>query len=153
MLDVMTLGYPESAIGADFRAKVLNLRCRKGYIQRRIRPGDIHVGKHPDGFELSFLVSPGLSGGAPLFYGGQQKLIGICVASYRSEQIDDSIVEIDNNGHEYRETRLRIEQYGFAHDIRPLFSTWRPELLEGKSLSEAIQWRRPSSSSTPSASP
>ena len=124
--DVATYGYPLNAVGGNIDALNVNLRCHKGYIQRLTQPNDIPVGEHPAGFELSFVLSAGLSG-APLFvYNGDVDIvIGVCVGSIRSEILEDQLEEIDEAGRVHRETRLKIDQYGLAHDIRPLLS-WRP---------------------------
>lgn len=134
--DVAALGYPESALNImpdDFR---IHLRGHKGYIQRELRQGDIPLGEHPSSFETSFLISRGLSG-SPLFIHAEPRdiVIGVCVGSHRSEIVDYQHIEIVEGGKEMRETRLRVEEYGIAHDIRPLLS-WRLEMGEGKMLKE-----------------
>ncbi|UVK56356.1 serine protease [Mesorhizobium sp. AR02] len=130
-LDVYTFGYPLDAANG----KLYNLRCHKGYIQRLTRPGDV-LGDHPDGFELSFAPSRGLSG-APLVveYHGKQAVIGVCVSSIASETVDYSDLYINDDGKEYRELAKRVTEYGFAHAILPLLD-WKPASFSGLTVNE-----------------
>ncbi|WP_144223454.1 serine protease [Mesorhizobium amorphae] len=132
--DVGTLGYPISAHGGTPPSFRVNLRALKGYIQRKTHPEDMRIGRHPDGFELSFNVSPGMSG-APVFVHREDMdmLIGVAVSSFRGETTESEISEVDDNGVRFTERRLRIEEYGFAHDIRGLLN-WKPSFANGKSL-------------------
>jgi hypothetical protein len=134
--DIGTFGYPINAVGGDPTSMRLNLRCHKGYIQRLTLPEDLPFGPHPPGFELSFVLSKGLSG-APLFVHENEtdSVIGVCVGTIRSEIIEDQIEEIDSSGQKYRESRLKIDEYGLAQDIRPLLG-WLPDAFGGKSLAE-----------------
>jgi hypothetical protein len=135
--EVATFGYPLHAVSGDPTALRLNIRCHKGYVQRLLQPGDVPIGPNPNGFELSFLLSRGLSG-APLFVHQQPKdiVIGVCVGSFRTELIEDEYLEVLENGASYKEVKLKIEEYGTAHDLRPLYD-WRPILLNGLTLLEA----------------
>jgi hypothetical protein len=135
--EVATLGYPLDAVSGAVAELNLNHRCLRGYIQRPLRPGDLHIGKHPDAFETSFLVGRGISG-SPLFVHREPKdiVIGVCVGSSRSEIVEDEFTEIQNNGARYTEKKLKIEQFGVAHDIRHLLK-WQPALLKGKTLGES----------------
>lgn len=138
-LDVATFGYPIHAVSGPPDKMNLNLRAHKGYVQRMLNPGDIAIAPNPSAYELSFVLSQGLSG-APLFstkYGPAKRdtVIGVCVGSVRSEIIEDEHVEVIDGDTKYRETKLKIEQHGIAHDIRPLLD-WRPKVFEGKSLLE-----------------
>jgi hypothetical protein len=135
--DVATLGYPIDAVSGPISKLNLNLRCLKGYVQRPLRPGDLHLGGNPPAFELSFLLGRGLSG-APLFKHAQPKdiVIGVCVGSSRTEVVEDEFTEIQADGRKYTEKRLKIDQFGVAHDMRPLLD-WKPGLLAGISLREA----------------
>ncbi|WP_069908902.1 S1 family peptidase [Devosia insulae] len=119
--DVATYGYPVSAIGGDISGLRLNLRAQKGYVQRTTAPSDMHIGNHPNGLELSFLVSPGLSG-APIFinHKDHMEVIAVAVASYKTETTEAELVEVLDDGAEYRERILRIEQFGFAHSLAGL---------------------------------
>ena len=131
-----TFGYPINAITPVLDSLHLNIRCHKGHIQRLTNPDDIPFGKHPSGFELNFLLSKGLSG-SPLFVpkGPRDFVVGVCVSSIRSETIEDQYEEINEDGQIYRESKLSINEYGFAHDIRPLFDM-KPAIYDGQSLSE-----------------
>lgn len=92
------------------------------------------LGVHPPGFELSFLLGRGASG-APIFTIPDEIVIGVGVGSFKSEELDDEIVDVLDDGVEYREKRLKLEQFGYAHSMMPLLD-WRPKLLAGKSLAE-----------------
>lgn len=132
--DVGTYGYPEEAVTGSIDMLNLNLRAHKGYIQRLIRKGDIFAAPDAVGYELSFLLARGLSG-APLFVHGmpKEKVIGICTGSFRSEVVEDQIVEIANNGSKYVEKRVSISQYGLSESIAPLLD-WKPEGFGGETL-------------------
>lgn len=132
--EIATMGYPASSHVMDNGALWINMRGHRGYIQRPTIPRDMHSGSHPNGFELSFLLSPGMSG-CPIFTVPDEVLIGVGVGSYRSELIEDDITEVNDNGHTYREQRLRIEQYGFAHDIAGLLD-WEADLFGGLTLAD-----------------
>ncbi|WP_154148447.1 S1 family peptidase [Roseovarius bejariae] len=132
--DIAALGYPDSASVKDQDGLWMNVRGYRGHIQRPTIPRDIAIGTHPNGFELSFLTGPGSSGG-PVFCVDTETVIGVIVASFRSEHIEDQVVEVQSNGAEYREMRVRVEQFGFAHDIRGLLD-WKADLFEGHTLSE-----------------
>lgn len=134
--EVATLGYPENAIGKELTKFRLNLRAQRGHIQRLIFPNELPFGEHPPAFELNFLISRGMSG-APVFIHSQpfDIVIGVCVSSFRSELIDDEIVEVNDDGSKYVERKVKIEEYGIAHDIRPLLS-WKADIFDGKSLGE-----------------
>lgn len=132
--DVAALGYPESASVMDGGALWMNIRGYRGHIQRPTIPRDMRIGNHPNGFELSFLLGPGSSGG-PVFTTRDEVVIGVAVASFSSQHIEDEFTEIDHQGNEYREKRVRIEQFGFAHDITGLLG-WRADIFGGASLQE-----------------
>lgn len=134
--DVATVGYPIHAVTGAPDAMQLNIRCHKGYVQRLLVPGDVPIGTNPPAFELSFLLSRGISG-APLFVHARPKdvVVGVCVGSIRSEQVEDEHLEIRDGHTTYREFKLRIEQYGVAHSLRPLLD-WRPAMFGGLSLLE-----------------
>lgn len=135
--EVATFGYPIHAISGPLDRLNLNLWCHKGYVQRHLRPEDIHIGRHPEGFELDFLLGRGMSG-APLFVykGATDIVIGVCIGSIRNEIIEDEFIEIQSDGTKYKELKLKIEEFGLAHDIGPLLE-WRPKLLDGASLRDA----------------
>lgn len=119
--DVAMLGYPVAAVGGEIDNIRINLRALKGYVQRLTAPSDMKIGKHPDGFELSFNISPGMSG-APLFVPTDDGfcVVGVGVSSFRGETIEAEIEEIQEDGSIFKESRRKIEEFGFAHDIRPL---------------------------------
>lgn len=139
--DIATLGYPSSALAHPMTVNGMqnwriNLRANKGYVQREVKPDDMAIGDHPDGFELSFLVGPGMSG-APIFVhqGDTDFVIGVAVSSFRSEILDYEHLEVNDDGSKYAERKVKIEEFGFAHDISGL-SEWVPRLL-GRPLFEA----------------
>ncbi|WP_062945265.1 serine protease [Rhizobium leguminosarum] len=132
--EVATMGYPASTHVMENEALWINMRAQRGYVQRPTVPRDMHVGSHPNGFELSFLLSPGMSG-CPIFTVENETLIGIGVGSYKSELVEDQFTEVQDNGQTYTEQRVRIEQYGFAHDIRGLHF-WKAGIFGGLTLLE-----------------
>jgi hypothetical protein len=137
--DVATLGYPASALNTTPERFNNHLRLLKGYIQREIAADELPVHRpHPNCFELSFPIPNGLSG-SPLFSakGKNQQLIGVCVGSFDVEIVIDDFTHVDDDGKKFSERRVRVEQYGIAHSILPLWK-WRPSFLQGKSLAEAI---------------
>lgn len=119
--DVAMLGYPSAALGGEEDNMRINLRAMKGYIHRLTAPSDMKIGSHPEGMELSFNVSRGMSGG-PVFIPTEKGLcaVGVGVSSFRGETIEAEVEEVQEEGVIYRESRRRIEEFGFAHDIRPL---------------------------------
>lgn len=134
--DVATMGYPASVVRRDDARFEVQQRVHKGYVQRIIPPNRLGVGVHPDLFELSFPVTRGMSG-SPLFIHRDrcEALIGVCVGSYSSRVIDYEEVTRKGELDETRETVLKVEEFGLAQDIRPLFS-WTSQLLLGMSLLE-----------------
>lgn len=134
--DVAAFGYPLSIVNTDANRFDIGLRCHKGHIQRIVQAGEIKISPNPAAFELSFSISRGLSG-SPLFVHRNPKdvVIGVCIGSVRSEITDSEIVEVNDAGKQFRESRLKIEEFGLAHDIRGLH-TWSPKILGGKSLFE-----------------
>jgi hypothetical protein len=137
--DVHTLGYTQSGVEVSpDGAWKLWPRGFKGYITRRIPSGDTFGPPNPDAFELDFPVPRGLSG-APLGIPSSPnfELVGICVASHQSELTDYETVLVEEEGREFKETRLRVESFGIAHDLRPL-AEWAPAHLQGLTLRDAI---------------
>ncbi|WP_299472152.1 trypsin-like peptidase domain-containing protein [uncultured Roseibium sp.] len=134
--EIASFGYPETASYREGNALWMDLRGYRGYVHRHTQPADRVGGKHPSGYELSFLLGP-CSSGCPIFSIPDENLIGIGVGNFRSERIVDQYTEVDDNGDEYREVRVGVEQFGFAHDIFELLE-WKPSPLEGKTLEEAI---------------
>lgn len=134
--DVGTYGYPEEAVTGPAESMNLNLRAHKGYIQRLIRKGDVFAAPYAVGYELNFLLARGLSG-APLFVHDMPKdrVIGVCTGSFRSEVVEDEIVEIQDNGSKYVEKRVSISQYGLSESILPLLD-WKPEGFGGGTLAQ-----------------
>lgn len=132
--DVATLGYPENAVEGEPGSILLQMRCLKGYIQRTLQAGISGITAGPQSFEISFLLSRGLSG-APLFIHQQPRdlVIGVCVGSHKREIVAHQYSEVDIDGKRYTEKVMSIEQYGIAHDLRPLHN-WKPKLLEGSTL-------------------
>ena len=136
--DVATFGYPLSIVDWDAKTPaIFGLRCQKGHIQRVVAAGELKLGPAAPAYELNFNISLGLSG-APLFISRHPKdvVVGVCVGSARSELIDYERVDVDEHGNKLKESRVKIEEYGPAHDIVSLHS-WCPRLLAGKSLLDA----------------
>lgn len=126
--DCATLGYPAQATMPAGDIVEVQSRALKGYIQRKVPAGRAERPGHPDSFELSFVVTRGMSGSPLFLYQGQSDaLIGICVGSIRSE-----IVATDIEPFEPGQRVVRLEEYGWAHDVRGL-REWAPTIF-GKSL-------------------
>jgi hypothetical protein len=133
---VAACGFPEDAISVTDNKIRQPLRAYKGIIQRVIAKDCLALMPKSKGYELSFSPSPGVSG-APLFiYRGEYgEVAGVCVGSFRSEQVEDEITQINDNGERYTEKRVRITQYGLAESLDELFD-WKPDFLHGASLAE-----------------
>jgi hypothetical protein len=135
---VSTYGYPLNAVSGNPTSLNINLRAQKGIVQRILAPGDLPIGPCPSGYELSFLIGTGMSGSPLFIYAGENDiLIGICVSCSRTEEIDE-ITEVAEGQKIFRETKLRITEFGIAHDLISLHS-WKPALLGGKTLLESSQ--------------
>jgi len=111
----------------------------RGYVHREVKAGQLQGGFHPDAFETSFTMPQGLSGG-PLFLTGSQTeaVIGVCVGVNRGETTEFLFEELQADGRLVTERRVRIEEYGIAHDVRPLLD-WRPANLGGLTLREVAE--------------
>jgi len=132
--DIATLGYPASVSVKEGNSFRVNQRAHRGYVQRCTMPQDMPVGLHPNGYELNFLLSPGLSG-CPIFTTPDEIVIGIGVGSFKSEQVESELCEVEEDGTVFREKRIRIEQFGFAHAIDGLLD-WKPTMFGGSTLLE-----------------
>jgi Trypsin-like peptidase domain len=132
--EVATMGYPASSTVPEVDGLWVNLRGHKGYIQRQTLPRDIHAGDHPNGIELSFLLSPGMSG-CPIFTTADEIVVGVGVSSIQSEMLDSQVLEVIDDTKTYRERTIKLEQFGFAHDIAGLLQ-WRAEIFDGQTLEE-----------------
>ena len=135
--EVFVVGYPQNILNRSNQAFWLSLRGHKGEVQRAWDPGNYGLDGHPSGFELSFPVTAGLSG-SPLLLDApvsedRVRVVGVCVGSHSAEIVQDSFQEINDAGKVYSEKRLKMEEYGIAHDLRPL-QDWSPESLSGQSL-------------------
>jgi hypothetical protein len=42
---------------------------------------------------------------------------------------------VKDGSEEFREEVTRVEEFGIAHDVRPILE-WKPSILDGKSLRE-----------------
>lgn len=135
--DVATMGYPIAATHKGIDQYEVQQRAHKGYIQRIIPSGRLRIGAHPDVFELSFAITNGLSG-APLFIHAAtyEIVIGVCVGSHSSRIVNyEETVQVKNNSETLKEQVIRLEEFGIAHDVRPLFD-WKPSLLGGRTFFE-----------------
>lgn len=123
--DCATLGYPSQTVMPVGGIIELQARALKGYIQRIVPAGRAERPGHPNSFEVSFVITRGMSG-SPLFIyqGDTDALIGVCVGSIRSEIVATDI-ELPVPG----QNAVRIEEYGWAHDVRGL-SEWKPKIFD-----------------------
>src|SRR5204863_1794865 len=96
--------------------------------------GRLRPGRHPDCFELNFAITNGLSG-SPLFVhkGTYDAVIGVCIGSHESRVVSYENVSFKEGTEQFREKIVRVEEFGIAHDVRPLLD-WKPTCLKGKSL-------------------
>jgi hypothetical protein len=135
--EVVSYGYPSTAQNRSNSEFWMYGRGFRGYVHRVVETGQLPGSPHPNAFETSFSMPQGLSGG-PLFMPGSRTAvaIGVCVGVNRGETTEYMFEEFQTNGKTLTEKRVRIEEYGLAHDLRPLLS-WRPKILEGRSLAEA----------------
>ena len=137
--DVATLGYPETALNVTSDEFNVHIRALKGYIQRFVEAGEIDlIRPHPACYELSFPITLGMSG-SPLFSaeGTTQELIGVCIGSFKAEIVEYLSEEISEDGKEFKEKHLKVEQIGIAQSILPL-RKWTPTVLGGKCLGECF---------------
>ncbi len=134
--EVATYGYPINSVKTLDGYTHHNLRVLQGNVQRIVEENHLPIGENSVGFELSFLLSQGMSG-APLLnvVGDQVVVCGVCVGSYRSEVLEDSFEEVEEDGTIHRESRLKIDQYGFAQDIGPYLDL-RLGGFDGMSIAE-----------------
>jgi hypothetical protein len=135
--EVATLGYPVSVTHKSAEHYKVRQRGHRGYVQRWIRAGDGLLGESPSSFELSFPVTRGMSG-APLFIHQRnhtELVIGVCVGSLSTESVDYENVIVEEGGATLKEKKVRVEEFGIAHDVRPLHE-WRLEIANGKTLLE-----------------
>ena len=145
--DVYTAGYPETAKHHQGMNITIDVRGHKGQVLRTIKPGHVLLEPHPAVIEVSFPIAKGLSG-APLVMrnavddDGQKIpyfiLVGVCVAKATYQLVDFSHTQVQDDGKEFKETTKRIEEYGIAHDLRPL-ANWSPESLGGVTLRDAVR--------------
>lgn len=137
--DVATLGYPISSVHESEGEFKIQQSSLKGYVRREILKGRHQNLNNPDLFEVSFPITRGLSG-SPLFVYGKpnEKLIGVCRGSSQSSIVAYEYTDVQDGDKEYKERNMRIEEYGLADDLRPLFS-WKPNILNGKTLFEISQ--------------
>lgn len=136
--EIATLGYPlSSSIRDQDDAFWMSMKVHRGYVVRTTLPRDMTIGVHPNGIELSFLLSPGMSG-SPIFTLPDETIIGVGVGSFESEETVACVEEVDEDGRVFKERRIKIEQFGFAHDLRGLLG-WTPSILQGLSLLKASE--------------
>lgn len=132
--EVASYGYPATAQNRTAGEFWMYGRGFRGYVHRLVAVGQMPGATHPDAFETSFPMPQGLSG-SPLFVRGPEKnsVIGICVGVNRGESTEFLLEELQANGELITERRVRIEEYGIAHDLRPLLD-WQPANLGGHTL-------------------
>jgi len=142
--DVQTLGYPQSAMSMEGERVRSDVQGLKGYILRKLPQGNVLMKEHPISYELSFPIPIGLSG-APLvirftdLFSGELAfpLLAVCVGSHQTELVDFSYEEVEESGTKFKEKKVKIIEYGIAHDLWSL-KDWEPKCLEGKTLKESI---------------
>lgn len=136
--NIATHGYPASVVHKTAEEFKIQTRYHKGYVQREVPENRMLSGNNPPLFELSFPITLGLSG-APLFIHAEPKdyLVGVCVGTTQSQLVIYEETSVEEDGDRYQERTVKVEEFGIAHDIRAL-SQWKPNILEGVSLSEVM---------------
>jgi len=131
--DVATFGYPVTAHNVSLTEFWIYGRGFKGYVHREVKTGQLPR-THPDAIETNFSMPLGLSG-APVFIHSEPRdvVVGVCVGTNRGESTEFLLEEVLENGEVRKERRVRIEEYGLAHDLRPLLGA-RPPTFGGLSL-------------------
>lgn len=134
--EIAAIGYPMSVVKKTPENYEVHARFHRGYIQRLVKPGQLQIGDNPPAFEVNFPITQGLSGG-PMFIYNQQHdfLIGVCVGSIESRVVAYENVDVQEGEVQIREQVVRVEEFGIAHDVRPLLD-WKPETIGGQSLAE-----------------
>jgi hypothetical protein len=137
--EVVSYGYPATAQNLSAGEFWMYGRGFRGYVHREVKAGQLPSDTHPDVFETNFPMPQGLSGG-PLFVLGSPKdvVVGVCVGVNRGESTEYLFEELQADGTLMRERRVRIEEYGIAHDLRPLLN-WRPGNFGGLTLREIAE--------------
>jgi hypothetical protein len=148
LTDVVCVGYPGEAVkkveGGDFAA-LNNPRYLKGYVTRRLEPGE-DFARGP-AWELSFPVLGGMSGspvwsliGKPV--AGQPEtiervLVGIATHSAESRVQRFEDVMRDAAGREIVERRLRVVEVGVAVRLSAIVN-WPLQVAEGAELGSLV---------------
>ena len=143
--NVHTVGYPESALTQNVESVTLSARGHKGYVVRKVGKGKQLIHEHPDAFEINFAIPKGMSG-APLVLRYDEPiepdapfpLLGICIGNQPVELVDFAVDLIEEDGSRFKETKVRIEEYGIAHDLWSL-ADWKPECLGQTRLIDAFR--------------
>ena len=138
--DVYTVGYAESAVSRDGESVRPDVRGLKGYMVRKVPPGEhlANLGRHPAALEVSFSV-PHCMSGSPLVLrygpdveppqGAPLQLLGVCIGT-ASVQVGDG-----------------VEHYGVVHDLISL-KDWKPDSFAGETLGEVIRLEDPRQAAT-----
>lgn len=149
--DVHTIGYPETAVALD--AGKIHVRGHKGYVVRKLGQGSTLIHEHPEAFEVNFSIPKGMSGSplvlrhdSNLVLGDEDNqeaappflLIGVCTGNQPAELVDFVYETVEEDGSRFKEKKIRIEEYGIAHDLWSL-RQWAPDCLGGQTLGAAIR--------------
>jgi len=137
---VYTAGYPEEIVHIqEDGIKHIHLRNIKGYLQRIIPAKHLPtIINNPKSYELDFLVPHCMSGSPLMIVKEKNILIGICTGTSYTEYAGSEMVEIEENGKKYKEKTVKTIEYGMAIAL-DILQDWKPDLLEGKTLYEAIE--------------
>ena len=65
-------------------------------------------------------------------------LIGVCTGNQPAELVDFAYETVEEDGSRFKEKKIRIEEYGIAHDLWSL-RQWAPDCLGGQTLGAAIR--------------
>jgi hypothetical protein len=137
--DIATIGYPASNATQTIDRYEIQQRAHKGYVQRFVPAGRLHPGQHPDCFELNFSITNGLSGSPLFIYRGEfDEVIGVCTHSHESRIVLHSQLDVREDSAKFSEVLSRVEEFGIAHDLRPLLN-WKPTCLNGRMLGQVMR--------------
>ena len=144
--NVHAIGYPDSTFIEVKGSKIISPRKLTGQVTRFLMEDEPRFDCANSDFELSYRIPYKMSG-SPLFIFDTSadevlndkfiSLIGICVGNLESEILAHESIEIDDKDGLHKERRLKIEEYGIAHNLWEI-RDWEPEILDGLTLMDAI---------------
>lgn len=123
-LDVMTFGYPDLS---NSNTDIPVPRAFKGYVQRHFEHRS-HMGYKYGAIELNFGCPGGLSGSHVFNHQHIGRTYGVIAENIKVGTELDSILEVDDDGKEFRESVQSIINYGVAVWL-PGCSDWLDQIV------------------------